>query len=216
MPPLQQHDTTQTTGREPADADAPSAPTRDWQRASLIIGGVLFAVGNMLHPLQHSDSAYEAATWEAAHLTIFFSIPMLVLGLPFLHRRLTARIDGRLATIAVSASIAGLIGIAPGTIIETFVAPMIGHEAMTELESGGFGAVNAVLGSAYLCGSLSLGWVVRKARLLPRWAGPALIASTVALVAVMGSTSAAAGVVIIVATSVYGLTLSALALRAGR
>jgi hypothetical protein len=215
MPPLQQHDTAPAPSSTVVDAPT-VPPARDWQRTSLLVGGVLFAVGNMLHPLQHTDAAYESSTWEAAHLTIFFSLPMLILGLPYLHRQLTARVDGRLATIAISASIAGLVGIAPGTIVETFVAPMIGHEAMTELESGGFGAVNAVLGAAYLCGSLSLGWIVRKAGLLPRWAGPALIVSTVALVAMMGSTSAAAGVVIIAATSVYGLTLSALALRAGR
>ena len=55
------------------------ASPRDYQRLSLIAGGVLFAIGNLLHPLQHNDAAYESATWEAAHLTIFFSIPLLVL-----------------------------------------------------------------------------------------------------------------------------------------
>ena len=174
---------------------------------------MLFAVGNLLHPLEHSDAAYDSTTWEAAHLTIFFSLPMLVLGLPVLHRRLTERMDGRLATIAVVATVVGLIGIAPGTIIEAFVAPAIGHEAMTDLESGGMGAVNALLGSAYLGGTLALGWVVRKGGLRPRWAGPVLAVSAVVLLAVMGATGPAAGVVIIAATAAYGLTLSALALR---
>ncbi len=127
----------------------------------------MFAVGNMLHPLEHEDAAYESATWEAAHLTIFFSLPLLVLGLPYLQRRLAARTDSRLAPFAVAASMAGLIGIAPGTIIETFVAPMIGHEAMTELESGGMGAVNAILGVAYLGGTIALGWVVRRVQAAP-------------------------------------------------
>ena len=175
---------------------------------------MLFAAGNLLHPLQHTDAAYESATWEAAHLTIFFSLPMLVLGLPVLHRRLATRVDRRLATIAVAASVVGIIGIAPGTIIETFVAPMIGHEAMTELESGGFGAVNALLGSAYLGGALALGWAVRKAGLRPRWAGPALAVAAVSMLAMMGATGPAAGVVIIAATAVYGLTLSVLAAKA--
>jgi len=190
------------------------AASPDWQRVSLMAGGVLFAIGNLLHPLQHNDAAYESATWEAAHLTIFFSIPFLVLGFPVLHRLLAARIGRRLSAFAVAASVAGLIGIAPGTIIETFVAPMIGHAAMTELESGGMGAVNALLGGFYLGGTIALGWAVRKAQLRPRWAGPSLVLSAVVLVAIMSSTSAAAGVVIIAATMVYGLALAAVAARA--
>ena len=190
------------------------ASSRDWQRVSLMAGGVLFAIGNLLHPLQHSDAAYESATWEAAHLTIFFSIPLLVLGMPVLHRLLSARIGRRLSAFSVAASVVGLIGIAPGTIIETFVAPMVGHEAMKQLESGGMGAVNALLGGFYLGGTIALGWAVHKAKLRPRWAGPSLALSAVVLVAVMSSTSAAAGVVIIAATVVYGMALSALAARA--
>ena len=141
-----QTDRQQTTAASQSGETAPASGRRDWQRVSLFVGGIMFAVGNMLHPLEHKDAAYETATWEAAHLTIFFSLPLLVLGLPYLHRRLAAHTDSRLATFAVAASMAGLIGIGPGTIIETFVAPMIGHEAMTELESGGMGAVNAILG----------------------------------------------------------------------
>ena len=191
--------------------NAPASGRRDWQRVSLFLGGIMFAVGNMLHPLEHKDAAYESATWEAAHLTIFFSLPLLVLGLPYLQRRLAARTDSRLATFAIAASMAGLIGIAPGTIIETFVAPMIGHEAMTELESGGMGAVNALLGGAYLGGTIALGWVVRRAKLRPRGAGTSLIASAVVLFGMMTATGPAAGVVIIVSTMIYGIALSALA-----
>ena len=206
-------DATDTAAAGPDERLSAPRARRDWQRASLVAGGVLFAVGNLLHPLEHTDAAYDSATWEAAHLIIFFSLPMLVLGLPVLHRRLVTRIDRRLATVAVAASVVGLIGIAPGTVIEAFVAPTIGHDAMTDLESGGLGAVNALLGSAYLGGTLALGWAVRKAGLRPRWAGPAIAVSAVALLAMMGATGPAAGVVIIAATAAYGLTLAALAAR---
>ena len=206
-----QTDLTATTAASRSGETAPASGRRDWQRVSLFLGGIMFAVGNMLHPLEHKDAAYESATWEAAHLTIFFSLPLLVLGLPYLQRRLAARTDSRLATFAIAASMAGLIGIAPGTIIETFVAPMIGHEAMTELESGGMGAVNALLGGAYLGGTIALGWVVRRAKLRPRGAGTSLIASAVVLFGMMTATGPAAGVVIIVSTMIYGIALSALA-----
>jgi hypothetical protein len=198
----------------PADAvrSAPGASTpTDWQRVSLIVGGVAFAAGNLLHPLEHSEAAYHSATWQAAHLIIFFSLPLLVLGLPVLHRALVPRVGSRLSTIAVAASVVGLIGIGPGTIIETFVAPMIGHEAMTELESGGMAAVNGLFGSAYLGGTIALGWAIFRARLRPRWSGPALIVGAVVLMGMMTATGPAAGIVIITATVAYGLSLAALA-----
>ena len=104
-------DPTITTNHAPAGATAPRArPRRDWQAASLIAGGITFAAGNLLHPLEHNDAAYDAATWQAAHLMIFFSLPLLILGLPVLHRQLVGRVSGRLATIAVAASVVGLIG----------------------------------------------------------------------------------------------------------
>ena len=171
----------------------------------------MFAVGNMLHPLEHEDAAYESATWEAAHLTIFFSLPLLVLGLPYLQRRLAAHSDSRLVPVAVAASMAGLIGIAPGTVIETFVAPLIGHHAMTELESGGMGMVNAILGVAYLGGTIALGWVVRRCKLRPRGAGTVPDRERRRLLGMMTATGPAAGVVIIASTMIYGLALSALA-----
>jgi hypothetical protein len=51
----------------------------------------VFAVGNALHPPEHTDAAYQAATWEAAHLVILASIPLLVLGMPVAHRMLRGR-----------------------------------------------------------------------------------------------------------------------------
>jgi hypothetical protein len=206
-------DTAPTAARRAPEAAIPIA-RRDWQRFSLFAGGVIFAVGNLLHPLEHEEAAYHSSTWKAAHLTIFLSLPLLVVGLPFLHRQLAQRISPRLATVAVVASVFGLFGIAPGTVIETFVAPMIGHDAMRELESGGMGIVNALLGLAFLGGTIALGWAVNRARLRPRWTGPALIASAVVLLAVMSATGPAAGIVIIGATVVYGAALASLAARA--
>src|SRR4051812_3619064 len=85
----------------PRDPSVPESGRVEWQRISLFLGGVVFAIGNLLHPLEHNDAAFTSPTWQAAHLTIFFSIPLLVLGLTYLHRQLTTRVPPRLATIAV-------------------------------------------------------------------------------------------------------------------
>src|SRR5690242_9975026 len=54
----------------PAPAvDAPShLPGPRAQRAVLVTGGALFAVGNLMHPLDHSDAAMRSPLWAAAHL----------------------------------------------------------------------------------------------------------------------------------------------------
>jgi hypothetical protein len=73
----------------------PHSARRSWQASSLVGGGVLFAVGNALHPLEHNDAAFGSPTWEAAHLLILASIPLLVLGLPVVHRMLRGRVSDR-------------------------------------------------------------------------------------------------------------------------
>ena len=200
-----------TTAVDAAEREHRASARFEWQRLALFIGGVAFAVGNLLHPLEHNDAAYHSATWKAAHLLIFFSLPLLVLGLPALHRALVRRVGSTASTIAVAGSVVGLIGIAPGAVIEAFVAPMVGHQAMQGLESGGMGMVNATLGSAYLGGTIVLGWAVTRARLRCRWAGPSIVASALVLLGVMSATGPVAGAVIIGATAAYGISLSALA-----
>lgn len=192
----------------------PSTGGRTWQGRCLVAGGVLFAIGNALHPLEHDDAAYRAATWEAAHLVILASIPLLVLGLPAVHRRLRGRVPDRLALLPVVAVTVGLIGIAPGCIVEAFVAPRIGQAAMEDLAAGGMGVVDGIFGVAFLGGSLFLGWAIRKSGIRPRWAGPALMAVAAVLLVSMGLTGPVGGVVIIAATIAYGSIFATLGARA--
>ena len=192
----------------------PAGPRRRSRQAKcLVSGGVVFAVGNALHPLEHTDAAYQAATWEAAHLVILASIPLLVLGLPVVHRMLRGRVSDRWALLPVVSVMVGLIGIAPGAVIEAFVAPRVGNAAMDELASGGMGIVDAVFGVAFLGGSLALGYALRQAGVRPRWAGPALMVIAGVLLVSMGLTGPIGGVVIISATIVYGSALAILGLR---
>jgi hypothetical protein len=199
----------------PAAAIAhPASATRSWQGRLLVAGGAVFAVGNALHPLEHTDAAYRAPTWEAAHLLILASIPMLVLGLPAVARQLRGRVSDRMALLPVVAVMVGLIGIAPGCVIEAFVAPRIGSAAMDDLASGGMGLVDAAFGVAFLGGSLALGWALRRSGLRPTWAGPALMAVAAVLLVSMGLTGPVGGVVIIAATIAYGSILATLGTRA--
>jgi hypothetical protein len=122
---------------------------------------------------------------------------------------LRERVSERLALLPVIAAIVGLIGLAPGLVIESFVAPEIGHEAMSALEHGGMGALNAVFGLAFLGGSLSLAWAARRGRLEPSWAAPVLLVATAVLILSMGLTGPLGGAVIIAGTVAYGLAVAA-------
>jgi hypothetical protein len=178
-----------------------------WRRRSLMAGGLVFAVGNALHPLEHDDAAFDYPTWEAAHLLILLSIPLLVLGLPVLQERLPK--------LALAVTTVGLIGLAPGAVIETFVAPTIGTEAMEDLTRGGMAAVDGLFGAAFLGGLVAVAWCARRARVAPAWAPLTLLAATVALFPALGATGPAIGVLIISATVVQGLSLTALAAAVG-
>jgi hypothetical protein len=202
--------TTTTTTTTTRLAPDPSTRTPVWPHRAMVAGGLLFAAGNALHPLEHSDAAYRSATWEAAHLVILAALPLLVLGLPALQARLRARLAGPTATWPVALSIVGLIGLAPGMLLEAFVAPSVGHEAMEVLEEGTMGMVNGLFAVAFLGGGLGLAWAARRARLSPAWASPMLVAACVAMLGAMGFTGRAAGAVIIAATVAYGLALAAL------
>ena len=200
-----------------APASAPGSqphPVNRWQGRLITAGGVVFAIGNALHPLEHTDAAYDHPTWEAAHLLILASIPMLVVGLPAVHRMLAGRVSNRLAVLPVVAVMVGLIGIAPGTVIETFVAPLIGNTAMDDLASGGMGVLDGLFGSAFLGGTVALGWALRRAQIRPAWIGSALMVLGGVLLVSMGLTGPVGGVVIIAATVAYGSALATLGTRA--
>ena len=54
---------------------------------SLLVGVVIFALGNLIHPLEHSQAAYLVSTWVEAHVLIIIGSFLLALGLPALYLR---------------------------------------------------------------------------------------------------------------------------------
>ena len=103
-------------------------------------------VGNLLHPLQHSDAAYDRPTWAAAHVVILLSLPLLLLGWPTLHAELVRGGQRGLTTAATALTVIGYVGVASTLLVEAYVAPTIGHAAMQRLEDGGMGVTSAALG----------------------------------------------------------------------
>jgi len=177
-------------------------------------GGLLFSLGNLLHPLQHVDAAYRAPTWTVAHLAIFFSLPLLMLGLPSLARTLRLRGAGPIARIAMLLAVVGLIGMAPALLAEAYIAPELGAAAMEHLDATGFGVVSGVLSTAWVASSVVLAVACHRASFGPTWARVVLVGVSVALVlgVVPGPVG---GMVVIVATAAYGVAIAALGWELG-
>jgi hypothetical protein len=209
--------TTTTTKRAtPGPSGSPPIPTPASMRAggaALVAGGLLFAVGNLVHPLQHDDDAYRGATWEAAHLVILASIPLLLLALPALHAAMRSRGAGRPSLAAAVLAVIGYVGMAGGMAAEAFVAPKLGHAGMEDLESGGFGVVTGMLGMCWVAALVPLFFALRRARLGPAVARWALVAVFVVLLGASSSTSEAAGASIIAATAAFGAIAAVLGWR---
>jgi hypothetical protein len=175
---------------------------------SLVAGGVLFALGNLLHPLEHSAAAYAYPTWAAAHVVIFLSVPLLILGFPALHSALERRDAGRLGLVAIVLGVVGLVAMAPGLLAEAFIAPEVGLETMQRLEATGFGVFGGLLSMLWLASSLLLGAACYRAELGPRWAAGVLVLASVVLLIAAGLSGPAAGAAIIAATAAYGLVVA--------
>jgi hypothetical protein len=186
-----------------------AAPPRAGAGA-LVAGGLLFAVGNLLHPLQHSDAAYDRPTWAAAHVVILLSLPLLLLGWPTLHAELVRRGQRGLTTAATALTVIGYVGVASTLLVEAYVAPTIGHAAMQRLEDGGMGVTSAALGLCMVAAMVPLFLACRRARVADRGAHLALVPAFVLLVTVGMGTSKVAGAAIIAGTALYGLVLAAL------
>ena len=200
-----------TGARRPATISLRQLPGATW---ALGVGGLLFSLGNLLHPLQHVDAAHQAPTWAVAHLAIFFSLPLLLIGLPSLEQALRARGAGSISRAAIWLAVVGVIGMAPGLLAEAYLAPELGRAAMEHFEETGFGVVGGLLSMAWVASSLVLAIACHRAGFGPSWARGALAVVAVALL-VGAAPTAIGGMVIIVATAVYGVSIAALGWELG-
>jgi hypothetical protein len=129
---------------------------------SLVAGGVLFAVGNALHPLRHDDAALEAPTWLAAHLLFGVGSVLMAAGLGVLARRLA---PSRTATVGLGVLWLGLVLMPIGSITEGYVSPAMGP-AYADLETSLLW-FSTLAGSSTLLGPLLVAVGALRHRLLP-------------------------------------------------
>lgn len=128
----------------------------------LVVGGVVFAVGNALHPLRHDAAAHEASTWLAAHLVFAVGSVLMAAGLGVLAARLA---PSRVATVGAGFLWLGLVLMPIGGVTEGYVAPAMG-EAYADLETSLLW-FSTLAGTSTLLGPLLVAVGALKHRLLP-------------------------------------------------
>lgn len=173
-----------------------------WRQAQLAIaGGILFAVGNALHPIDHSEASQTAPTWVAAHLVFSAGAILMAAGLPAIVRRLRSRF----AAVAAVIWGAGLVWIPASGYYEAFAAPQI--DPATEVQvMAAAGTVDAAFGLAFIAGALLFGLAGLRSRGLARACAVVLAAASAALLALPEPP----GSVIIAATVAQGLAVAGL------
>ena len=176
---------------------------------ALVSGGVVFAVGNALHPLRHDAAALEAPTWLASHLVFGVGSLLMAAGLGALTQRMA---PSRVATVGLGVLWLGLVLMPIGSITEGYVSPAMGadyHELETSLLW-----FSSLAGTSTLLGPLLIAIGAVTHRLLPLPVALALPGVTVGGLAV--GVLPAEGYGIIPGTVVFGLAMAAAGWRCRR
>jgi hypothetical protein len=173
--------------------------------ATLIAGGLLFALGNLLHPLDHSPASQAEPTWVIAHVTFLVGAMIMVLGLPAVYQRQAGR-AGTLGLVGFVLVVLGTIGtVVPGGYFEAFVMPAIGEAGREAVEHGSGGTFSAILGLVYLLGSILFGTATYRAGVFPRPASGLIALSAAELFIVSPFATPLAGAAVIAGTVLWGI-----------
>jgi hypothetical protein len=168
----------------------------------VVAGGVRFAVGNALHPLEHSEAAHSAPTWVAAHVLFGAGALLVAAGAGALAARFA---PSRLATAGLSVLWIGLVLMPIGGFTEAYVAPAM-HEGYGAVESA-TSWFSMLAGTSTLLGPALIAVGALRNRLLPRWVSVSLFALPVG--GVLAGALPVEGYGIIPGTVVFGLGIAA-------
>ncbi|MCF6743967.1 hypothetical protein E9529_06705 [Blastococcus sp. KM273128] len=178
-------------------------PSDALRAMALVAGGVLFAVGNALHPLTHDDAATQAATWELAHVLFGIGALLIAASLGVLLRRFRG---SRLGVVGLGVLWLGMVLIPAGAVVEAWVRPLFDHSAFHAIEEAML-PFTMVAGFSNLIGPALVAVAAVRHRLLPLWAALAIPGITAG--ALLVPAMPAEGWSIIPGTVLFGLGMAA-------
>jgi hypothetical protein len=170
-----------TTLSSPVRTTSPVTPARDFRPSvnlrglTLVAGGALFAVGNLLHPLEHGGTAHEYPTWVAAHVVFGIGAVLIAAGMTVLTRRFAA---SRTGLVGLGITWLGMVLIPGGVVMEAWVAPLMDHHGFAAVEEASM-VYTMLAGTSNLVGPALIAIAAIRHRLLPLWAALAIPGITV-------------------------------------
>jgi hypothetical protein len=157
----------------PAPAD--HRPGTQVRALSVVAGGALFAVGNLLHPLTHDETAHESPTWVVAHVVFGIGALLIAAGMTVLTRRFAA---SRTGLLGLGITWLGMVLIPGGALMEAFVRPLMDHHGFMAVEEATLG-FTMLAGTSNLVGPALIAIAAIRNRLLPLWVSLAIPGITV-------------------------------------
>lgn len=147
-----------------------------WQGLALLIGGILFGVGLLIHPDEAADpGAVLSARWALAHGLLLIGAVPILLGLG----RLYQRASGGLAFIGYLLTFGSTAFFVFVFTFEAFVVPVIAADPNAQalldpagpLLGGPLGLYLLVIGLIFTLGAILFGIAILRSATLPRWSG---------------------------------------------
>jgi len=169
----------------------------------MVAGGTLFAVGNLLHPLEHNDTAHTSPTWVAAHVVFAVGAVLLAASMTVLTRRFAG---SRTGLVGLGVTWLGMVLIPAGAPMEAFVRPVTDHSGFADIEQATL-AFTMLAGFSNLIGPALLTIAAVRNRLLPLWVSLSFSGITVG--ALLYPALPKEGYGIIPGTVLFGLAMAA-------
>ncbi|SHN44025.1 hypothetical protein SAMN05443668_11022 [Cryptosporangium aurantiacum] len=190
---------------------APLAPTEApdhraglrMRALAVVAGGVLFALGNALHPWEHNEAALTYPTWVLSHLTFAAGALLIAAGSGALAQRLA---PSRVALVGLGLLWLGMVLMPVGAYAEAYVAPAVDQDVFAGIEESA-AILNVVYALPVLLGPLLIAFGTLRHRLLPVWVSLALQGTLIG--AVLGPALPKEGYGIIPGTVVFGFAIAA-------
>ncbi|GAA0273178.1 hypothetical protein [Cryptosporangium japonicum] len=178
-------------------------PTTDLRALAVTAGGVLFAIGNAMHPWEHDEAALTYPTWAGAHVVFAAGAVLVAAGLGALRQRLAR---SKAAVVGLGFLWVALVLMPVSSYAEAYVAPAVGRDGFTAIEESTvlFGLVS---GLPLLIGPLLIVFGALRHKLLPLWITLSFLGTTLGLV--LAPAVPKEGYAIIPGTVIFGLGIAA-------
>jgi hypothetical protein len=177
----------------------------------LTAGGVLFALGNALHPLHHGDAAEQTPTWLLSHALFAAGAVLVCAGVPGLQPALRRTLLGRAGVVLTWLA---MLLVPVGAWYEIFAAPQLSDALAAEVD-GAAAPFTAVQTALFILGPVLLGVGGLRARAWGRLVSVALFTGP-ALLLLLPALPGPDGIWVIVGTVLLGSGLAGAGLAVGR